>query len=595
MRSRPVLYGYPYGTTPASLADNGLFNPLVEGSYEGWLNARQYAAATQQRQSFTRDSDTGKVTAKINHHIEPTASAAEGGVVEVDMSRWYAFKKSGTNEFGIAIRMDEGEGVTASGLSTYPEIMAMRSDLNENRIGSPPIQSNVNLPSSWANPDTLGFRNLGTGGSLFFDVVGLTQHAHTGAYTLFQLDCEQDTAESTLELTSAMSTLNNWFWGRTIEVTTDLAIDPTRIGVPTGVLYASRLQGAASIVSVENGVVMMRRPGDQTIIGAGQGLSMDWRAGPMVGTQPATGQPETHTLPDPFAAYNTNIMHYRRNVAGDKTQLPDPRTHFPFGQHHALWDIHNIGTVLHRVTDPTDNDDVILGLRPGQHCQVQILRLPDGSGEILFTRAPERRLTASQTTGHNELNINLELNAGGSKYLMLPMFEAVDTAVDNDLVHFQFDEEAFEFGTHDSSHGSAAVAWSTRSTWDHDKAFKLKMPGELRLTLHCAIEVSGSPSGTTSGSTTIRLIALRDGSTPGAYDEFVANTHLGDGFYGARHVEPFDLAGVAHFPSDIELGTFVHAMYIHTTGSNRYTGGDLELASYAYQAELKPSIRRVYT
>ena len=30
-------------------------------------------------------------------------------------------------------------------------------------------------------------------------------------------------------------------------------------------------------------------------------------------------------------------------------------------------------------------------------------------------------------------------------------------------------------------------------------------------------------------------------------------------------------------------------MYIHTTGSNRYTGGDLELASYAYQAELKPS------
>ena len=335
-----------------------------------------------------------------------------------------------------------------------------------------------------------------------------------------------------------------------------------------------------------------------TIIGAGQGLSMDWQGGPIVGTQPATGQPETHTLPDPFNSYNTNVMHYRRSVAGDKLQLPDPRTYTNLGQHHSLWDIHNIGTTKLQITDPTDNDDMMLGLRPGQHCQVQILRLPDGSGEILFTRAPERRLIASQTTTNNELDINIELDAGSYKYLMLPMFENVDTAVDNDLVHFQYDEEAFEFGTHTSEHagiGDVSVqTWGTRTVWNHDKAFKLLMAGELRLTLHCAIEVVGSPSGTTSGAATIRLIALRNGSNPGTYDEFIANTHLGDGFFGARHIEPFDLAGVSHFPSDIELGTYIHAMYIHNTGSNRYTGGDLELSGYSYQAELKPFIHRKF-
>ena len=204
-------------------------------------------------------------------------------------------------------------------------------------------------------------------------------------------------------------------------------------------------------------------------------------------------------------------------------------------------------------------------------------------------------MIASQTTGHNELSINLELNAGGSKYLMLPMFQAVNTATDNGLVHFDYDDDAFEFGTHSSAHGDAAVSWATRSTWDHDKAFKLIMPGELRLSLNCAIEVDPSPTGTTSGSTTIRLIALKDGSTPGAYDEFIANTHLGDGFYGARHVEPFDLAGVKHFPSQIEVGTYIHAMYIHTTGSNRYGGDDLELASYAYEGYLKPFILREFS
>ena len=122
------------------------------------------------------------------------------------MSRWHAFKKADANEFGIALRIDEGEGVTAAGLSTYPEIMAMRSHLNEERIGSPPIASNVNLPASWSQPDTLGFRNLGTLGSLFFNVTGLTQHAHTGSYTLFQLDCEQD-PESSLNVTDAISAL----------------------------------------------------------------------------------------------------------------------------------------------------------------------------------------------------------------------------------------------------------------------------------------------------------------------------------------------------------------------------------------------------
>ena len=102
----------------------------------------------------------------------------------------------------------------------------------------------------------------------------------------------------------------------------------------------------------------------------------------------------------------------------------------------------------------------MLGLRPGQHCQVQILRLPDGSGEILFTRVPERRLIASQTTGHNELNINLELNAGGSKYLMLPMFEACGhVKLTTIWSTSQYDEEAFAFGTHEQfAHGDAAVS-----------------------------------------------------------------------------------------------------------------------------------------
>ena len=591
----PWVGGFSHGTTFEALAEYGYFNPLVAGSFEAWEERLRFGGAFLTGNEFTRDADTRKVTAKVAHHIEPMASVSASGVVEVDMSRWHAFKKAADNEFGVTLRIDEGEGVSAAGLSDYPEIMAMKSYLDENRIGSPPIGANVNLPESWANPDTLGFRNLGTLGSLFFDVTGLTQVADSSAYTLFQLDCEQDTAQSTLDVTAAVSTLNNWLWGREVEVTTDDAIDESRIGKPTAALYASRLRGAGGILGVENAVVTLRRPGDMTIIGAGQGLSMDWQAGPIVGTQPADGMPETHTLPTPFAAYNTNVIHYRRDVAGDKLQLPDPRTHFNLGQHHALWDIHNIGTEKLRLTDPTDNDDVMLGLRPGQYCQVQILRLPDGSGEILFTRAPERRLTATQTTGFNELDINLELNAGSFKYLMLPMFENVDTADDNDLVHFQYDEEAFEFGTHSSDHGGAAVSWGSRNVWDHDKAFRLLIPGELRLTLHCAIEVDPSPTGTTSGSTTIRLIALKDGFTPGAYDEFVANTHLGDGFYGARHVEPFDLAGVAHFPSDIDLEAYIHAFYIHSTGSNRYGGDDLELASYAYQAELKPLIRREYT
>ena len=584
-----------FGSTLASLKEHGYCNPFDPEEYEVWIEAKRFGSATQQGQSFTRDSETGKVTAQINHHIEPTPSAAVGGVVEVDMSRWHAFKKADANEFGVTLRIDAGEGVTAAGLSDYPEIMAMREYLNENRIGSPPIGTNVNLPESWSNPDTLGFRNLGTLGSLFFNVTGLTQDDGPGSYVLFQLDCEQDTSESTLNVTDAISTLNNWLWDRKVEVTTDDEIEETRIGEHTSSLYAARLRGAAGIFSTENGVLTLRTPSNATIIGAGQGKTMNWRGGPIVGTQPADGNPETHTLPHPFDAYNTNVVHYDRDVEGDKLQLPDPRTYFAYGNHHVLWDIHNIGTEKLLITDPTDNDDVMLGLRPGQICQVQILRLPDGTGEILFTRAPERRLTATQTTGFNELDINLELNAGSFKYLMLPMFENVNTATDNDLVHFQYDEEAFEFGTHSSDHGGAAVSWGTRTVWDHDKAFKLRIPGELRLTLHCAIEVDPSPSGTTSGSTTLRLIALKDGFTPGAYDEFIANTHLGDGFYGARHVEPFDLAGVAHFPSDIDLEAYIHAFYIHSTGSNRYGGDDLELASYAYQAELKPLIRREYT
>ena len=593
-----VVKGFPYGTTLDSLEEHNHYNPLDADSYARWVNSQKFAAATQQRQAFTRDADTGKVTAKINHHIEPTASVADGGVVEVDMSRWHAFKKAGANEFGIALILDEGEGVSAAGLSTYPEIMAMRSHLNEERIGSPPIASNVNLPASWSQPDTLGFRNLGTLGSLFFNVVGLTQDADVSAYTLFQLDCEQDTALSTLDITTAVSTLNNWFWGRKVNVTTDEPIDPTRIGVPTGVLYAARLAAAAGLLSIDNAVMTMRRAGDMTIIGAGQGLSIDWQAGPMVGTQPADGNPETHTLPSPFKAFNVNVVHYRRTVAGDKLQLPDPRTNTNLGQHHSIWDIHNSGTETLPITDPTDNDDTMLNLRPGQFCQVQLLRLPDGSGEILFTRAPERRLIASQTTSNNELNINIELDAGSYKYLMLPMFEAVDTGVDNDLVHFDYDAEAFEFGTHTSEHagiGDVSVqTWGARTVWNHDKAFKLIMPGELRMALNCGIEVSASPTGTTSGAATIRLIALRNGSNPGAYDEFIANTHLGDGFSGATHVEPFNLAGVKHFPSQIELGTFIHAMYIHNTGSNRYDGGDLKLKNYAYQGYLKPFIMRKF-
>ena len=272
--------------------------------------------------------------------------------VEVDMSRWHAFKRAGTNEFSVTLRIDAGEGVTAAGLSTYPEIMAMRSYLNENRIGSPPIGSNVNQPSSWSQPDTLGFRNLGTAGSLFFNVTGLTQNSDPGSYILFQLDCEQDTSESTLDVASAVSTLNNWLWDRKVEVTTDEAIEETRIGKPTSAIYAARLRGAAGIFAVENGVVTLRTPSDATVIGAGQGKTMNWLGGPNVGGQPADGDPETHTLPSVFDAYNTNVVHYDRDIAGDKLQLPDPRTYFDFSNHHALWDIHNVGTERLLITDP---------------------------------------------------------------------------------------------------------------------------------------------------------------------------------------------------------------------------------------------------
>ena len=106
----PQLWKFTYGTTFESLAENGFFNPLVAGSFEAWQEKIRFGSAFLTGNEFTRDADTKKVTAKVAHHIEPMASVAAGGVVQVDTSRWHAFKKAGLNEFGLTLQDRRGRG-----------------------------------------------------------------------------------------------------------------------------------------------------------------------------------------------------------------------------------------------------------------------------------------------------------------------------------------------------------------------------------------------------------------------------------------------------------------------------------------------------
>ena len=210
------------GITQASkLEENGYWNPLISGSWERFRDRVGFQVATQTDQDWEQDADTGKVTAKITHHLEPALSAADNGEQEVDLSRFFAVKKAATHEFAIAIEFDEGEKINANALDNVPELIALREVLNDERQTNDEIGTDFSALSTWEDPIelqlTVGLLTVN------FQVTGITTEPGRFYLTKFQLDCEQSTAGSTESIADFAVSLTNWFWNRIVTVQTTVA------------------------------------------------------------------------------------------------------------------------------------------------------------------------------------------------------------------------------------------------------------------------------------------------------------------------------------------------------------------------------------
>ena len=560
----PLVRFFTHGTTPESLEDFGLFNPLHEGSYEQWVKNLRVDGRFVQGLSET---DHGFL--EVRHRgvgFIPEADKPIGNAYDYPVSDWSVAQESTNFSLNLLVPY-ELEIDTVNDLNAFYSVQAMVSWLEAIRVSGSgtTVGSDITTATSFSSRIFAFRQKESDSADLRFQLLlAPSLNDIEGNYTRIALHFELATDNTAVLDVEAIGIYLADVAVGTIS-TEGLLVDPNHGN--TDVPFHTRKiigPGRRSLEFISDTLVytgrdiasgMYRLP-----VAPSYGRSATWdsleKNSSGHGLVPIQPSIDTIHLDD-------TVAHFVR--------FREPSQHLISTNTHRVYTFHNIGTSSRNINDW--NNNLLIALEPGQSVQFLVSLEANGDGEILALHPPNRHYKCYDNNVGDIGSIPFFTN-GSELYRLIP----IDTNIE------VVDTDAFRRGT-GVALASGNHVWADETDWDFPEILEILRNGWVNITVGFGISLNNSVTGSIAEWNGIRIFHQRGNNPPSA---LVSNTK--PAISGAGTQETY----YANWRFEAQEGDKVFFVFRYRDNTNISWSNVIVGSSYMI-ASIEPVIRREYS